>query len=170
MINQDILENQVKPIYIGVGSNLGNRVSNIEKTKFYLNYFGLKIINKSNYYETLSWPNPKDPKFLNIVLAIETDLLPTDLIKVLKKIETKLGRTKNKKNSPRECDIDIIDYKGKIISSDLVIPHKRMHLRNFVLFPLYEINKKWKHPKYKINIKKLIFSLSNKDIRSIKKY
>ncbi|MDA9598408.1 2-amino-4-hydroxy-6-hydroxymethyldihydropteridine diphosphokinase [Candidatus Pelagibacter sp.] len=83
-------------------------------------------------------------------------------------MEKKLGRKRSKKNSPRTCDIDIISYGNKILKGIITIPHARMHKRNFVLFPLYELNKKWIHPKLKINIKNLIFSLPIKDIRSIK--
>ena len=85
-----------------------------------------------------------------------------------KSIEVKLGRKKSAKNSPRECDIDIIDFNGLILNGKLNLPHKMMHKRSFVLFPLFEIEKKWFHPIKKTNIKKLIFSLSNEDIRSIK--
>ena len=72
------------------------------------------------------------------------------------------------KNSPRVCDIDIIDFKNQRVENDLILPHPRMHNRNFVLLPLFEIDKDWKHPVLKLNIKKLISSLSNSDIRSIK--
>ena len=72
------------------------------------------------------------------------------------------------KNSPRVCDIDIIDFKNQKMKKDLILPHPRMHIRNFVLLPLFEIDKDWKHPVLKLNIKKLISSLSNSDIRSIK--
>ena len=73
------------------------------------------------------------------------------------------------KNDPRECDIDIISYRNKVLNGPISIPHKRMHQRNFVLFPLYEIKKNWVHPKLKTNIQNLIFSLRIKDITSIKK-
>ena len=90
------------------------------------------------------------------------------LINKCKEIEVSLGRKKSPKNSPRVCDIDIIDYKHQQLRGDLILPHPRMHQRNFVLLPLYELNKNWVHPKSKLHIKKLIFSLSNLDIRSIK--
>ncbi len=168
MIKQDILEKQANLIYIGIGSNLGNRLKNIELAKFFLLLHQIKIIEVSKYYETLSWPDPKEPKFLNIVISIKSDLTPGKLIKIFKKIENLLGRKNKKKNSPRPCDIDIIDYKKKIFKNKIIIPHKRMHKRNFVLLPLYEICKNWIHPLSKTSIKKLIFSLSNKDIRTIK--
>ena len=169
VIKLDTSENQAKLIYIGIGSNLGNKIMNIEKAKFMLTLNKVKIIKVSSYYQSLSWPNPKKPKFLNIVAQINTNFSSIKLLRIFKLIEQKLGRKKNKKNSPRVCDIDIISYGRKILNGNISIPHKRMHKRNFVLIPLYELNKKWVHPKLKINIKNLIFSLPIKDITSIKK-
>ena len=130
--------------------------------------YNIKILESSGFYESLSWPDPNKPKFLNIVLKIRTDLPPINLLHKCKEIEKNLGRKKTKKNAPRVCDIDIIDY-GKIkLNKDITLPHPRMHNRNFVLLPLFEINKNWIHPKLKKHIKSLILSLSNKDIRTIK--
>ena len=168
MIKQDILENQVNTAYLGIGSNLGNRITNIEKAKSYLIQNKINLISISKYYETPSWPNVKNPKFINVILKIKCKLKPMDLLKLCKSIEVKLGRKKTPKNSPRECDIDIIDFDGLILKDKLNIPHKLMHKRNFVLFPLFEIEKKWLHPIQKVDVKKLIFSLPNNDIRSIK--
>ena len=168
MIKQDISENQVKLAYLGIGSNLGNKINNIEKTKFKLGQNGIKILQSSSYYESLSWPNPKNPKFLNIILKINKNFIPSELLKTCKKIERDIGRKKTAINSPRECDIDILDYENRKISGEIFLPHPRMHNRNFVLFPLFELNKDWKHPVSKHHIKTLIFLLSNRDIRSIK--
>ena len=168
MIKQDILENQVRSIYLGIGSNLGNKKKNIEKAKFKLSENYVKILQSSNYYESISWPNAKNPKFLNIVMEIKTYLKPQELLNICKKIEKNLGRKKSVRNSPRICDIDIIDYNKKSLNKDIILPHPRMHKRNFVLFPLFEINKDWVHPVSKKHIKRLILLLSNRDIRSIK--
>ena len=168
MTGQDILENQAKFIYLAIGSNLGNRFENIEKAKFKLSQNNVIILKSSSYYETPSWPNPKNPKFLNVVLNVKTKLKPLKLLNICKKIEIDLGRKKMKKNSPRECDIDLIDYLNIKISRKIILPHPRMHLRNFVLLPLFEIDKNWIHPISKQHIKNLIFSLPNRDIRSIK--
>jgi len=168
VIKQDISENQVKPIYLGIGSNLGNKRKNIENTKFYLLKNNIDILETSSYYESLSWPNHKNPKFLNIVVKIQTSFTPQKLIKKCKEIEIELGRKKMPKNSPRICDIDIIDFRSQKMSNGLILPHPRMHTRNFVLLPLFEIAKDWTHPTLKLNIKKLISLLSNSDIRSIK--
>ena len=155
-------------IYIGIGSNLGNRIKNITKAKYFLDLNGINITKSSSYYETLSWPDPNKPKFINIVVQSNTKASPEKLLKIFKSIEKKLGRKKKSKNSPRTCDIDIISYNQRILKGNITIPHKRMHKRNFVLIPLFELNKNWFHPKTNENIKKLIFSLSIKDIRSIK--
>ena len=168
VIKQGTLENPAKSIYLGVGSNLGDKKQNIELTKFKLIENNIKILQSSNYYESLSWPNPQQPKFLNIVLSVLSNLSSLELINKCKEIEVSIGRKKSAKNSPRVCDIDIIDYKNQQLRGDLILPHPRMHQRNFVLLPLYELNKNWVHPKSKLHIKKLIFSLSNLDIRSIK--
>ena len=164
-----MLENPVKPIYLGIGSNLGNKKRNIENTKSNLLKNNINILECSSYYESLSWPNHKNPKFLNIVVEISTTLRPLELLGKCKQIEKNLGRKKSVKNSPRICDIDILDYNKKRLNKGIVLPHPRMHLRNFVLFPLFEINKDWFHPVLKDHIKRLILLLSNRDITSIKK-
>ncbi len=168
MIEQDILENQVSPVYLGIGSNLGNKINNIELAKSELILNGIMIVKSSSYYESLSWPDNNNPKFYNVVVKVLTKLSPLKLINVCKTIETSLGRKKRLRNAPRECDIDIIDFNRKKMKGELNLPHSKMHKRNFVLFPLFEIDKTWKHPVSKRSIKKLLLSLKNRDIRSIK--
>ena len=168
MIKLDTLEKRVKVVYLGIGSNLGNKIHNIEKAKALLLENNLSFISISSYYETPSWPNPKNPKFINIVLKVKCSQNPAELLSLCKKIEVILGRKKSTKNAPRECDIDIIDFRGLVSKGKLNLPHKMMHKRNFVLFPLIEIEKDWFHPLFKTNIKNLILSLSNNEIRSIK--
>ena len=169
MTKQDTSENRAKIVYLGLGSNLGNRKANIEKAIIELLKNKIIILKSSSYYESLSWPNPKNPKFLNIVLKISTNLKPLELLKKCKEIEVIIGRKKASKNAPRICDIDILDYDKKKSFNKIIFPHPRMHLRNFVLMPLYEINRDWTHPVTKLHIKSLILSLSNRDITSIKK-
>ena len=163
-------------IFINIGSNLnsqdGDRIFNIKKAIDLICSEKIKIVKKSSLYETPSYPNKKNPKFLNICLQIESKYKAKELIEKFKIIEKKLQRRRGQKNQPRTCDIDIIDYKGKIISSkDLVVPHPRAHLRNFVLFPLYEISKEWTHPilnkKIDYLINKLKLNLRN-EITKIK--
>ena len=167
-IEQDISENHHEPVYLGIGSNLGNRVNNINNACYLLRSFCL-IDKISNFYETNSWPNKKHPKFLNIILKCYTKLNVISLLKTIKTIEKKLGRKKTLKNFPRSCDIDIIDFKGiKLDKKNIKIPHPRLSDRNFVLVPLYEIEKTWKHPKNNISIENLLKNLNFKSLRGIK--
>ena len=171
MKKQDISENLAKPAYLGIGSNLGDKISNIEITKAELEKYKIKILKSSSKYMSKSWPDPSMPNYINIIIKIKTSLVPLELLKICNLIELKLGRVRGKKNSPRTCDIDIIDYDKKILikkNSQLILPHPRMSKRNFVLIPLFEIDRSWIHPKSKINIVNLINSLPVKNLRSIK--
>ena len=171
MKRQDILENQVKIVFLGIGSNLGLRKTNIEKAKFLLAGYNLDFLSVSSYYETPSWPDPKKPMFLNIIIKLKCNYNPKELLKICKSIEIQLGRKKGKKNNPRTCDLDILDF-DRLVSkknSKINLPHKMMHKRNFVLFPLFEIQKNWTHPDKQIDVKTLISLLPDRDIRSIKK-
>ena len=167
-----MFEKQAKKIILAVGSNLGNRQHNIEKSKYLINSDKkIKIVSSSSFYRTESWPNNKDPYFLNIVLKCITTFNPSELFIFVKKIENSLGRSKSYKNAPRICDIDIIDYSQKNLlfsNIDLKIPHPRMHDRSFVLFPLFEIDKNWKHPKNNKKITQLLNNLPSTSLRSIK--
>ena len=82
-------------IYIGIGSNLGNRIRNIEKAKYFLKLNGINILKSSSYYETLSWPDPNEPKFLNIVIQSNTKISPKKFLEISKSVENRLGRKKN---------------------------------------------------------------------------
>ena len=155
-------------VYIGIGSNLGNRIKNIEKAKFFLKKNGINILQSSSYYESLSWPDPNKPRFINIVIRSNTKKSPKKILQIFKSIEKRLGRKRAKKNSPRTCDIDIISYGNKIITDKITIPHEKISKRNFVLIPLFEIAPNFVHPKTRESIKKLIFSLPIKDYTSIK--
>tara|TARA_B110000967_G_scaffold203371_1_gene243914 strand:+ start:1283 stop:1798 length:516 start_codon:yes stop_codon:yes gene_type:complete len=165
-------------IFLNVGSNLhstkGDRFFNLKKTLELIKLENIKIIKISSIYETPSYPNKKNPKFLNIGLEVKCDYSPENLLKKFNKIEKKLQRTRGLKNKPRTCDIDLIDYNRKIIESKKIsIPHPRAHLRNFVLFPLKEICPMWIHPilnkKLDFLIKKLSFKLRN-EITRIKEH
>ena len=171
MKKQDTLENQASRAYLAIGSNLGNKINNIELAKYELEKYKIKILKFSSNYISESWPNNSMPKYINIIIKIKTNFSPLELLKICNVIELKLGRVRTKKNSPRTCDIDIIDYDNEILSGQnnkLILPHPRMCARNFVLLPLFEVDKSWKHPKSKINIVNLINSLPIKDLRSIK--
>jgi len=170
---QDILENQVNIAYLALGSNLGDKKNNLNKSIDLIQKEGIFVKKKSKFYSTKSWPNENYPDFINSLILIETKLNIKELFLKIKKIEKKIGRTKSKRNHPRVCDIDIIDYNGEIIHIKLGnhkvnIPHKRMHNRNFVLFPLYELDKDWVHPEFNKNIVILMSNLTSDQLLGIK--
>jgi len=152
-------------IHINIGSNLdskhGSKFKNISIAINLLIDSKLKIKKISNFYETPSYPDKKLPRFANIGLLAEYDLNHSKLIKDISIIEKKIGRIKSKKNDPRVCDIDIIDFNGLVKENKfLKLPHPRSHIRNFVLYPIKEIDPKWIHPIFKKNVDFLINELS----------
>ena len=165
-------------IFLGIGSNLssnhGDRFENINLAISYIESYDIKILKKSNFYETPSYPNKSKPKFINIVVMVKTHLQPIDLVSVLIFIEEKLERKRNKKNDPRTCDIDVIDYNKQNLNfryngSDFVVPHEKISFRSFVLFPLQEISPNWRHPKTNEKIEFLINKLNQEDKMAILK-
>ena len=165
-------------LLLGLGSNLssnfGNRFKNIDMAISYLQSYEIKIVNRSSFYETPSYPDLKYPKFINVVIDVSTHLPPEDLASVLIFVEEILERKRDQKNEPRTCDIDIIDYNGEVMDfnyKNLIfkVPHEKLVYRNFVLFPLKEIAPNWAHPKTKDSIDVLINKLPNEDKKSILK-
>ena len=151
-------------IHINIGSNLdskfGTKFKNISIAINLLIESKLKIKKISNFYETPSYPNKNLPKFANIGLIAKYDFDHIKLIKEISLIEKKIGRVKSKKNDPRVCDIDIIDFNGQIKKEKLLkLPHPRSHIRNFVLYPIKEIDPNWIHPIFKKNVDFLINQL-----------
>ena len=154
-------------IHLNIGSNLnskyGSRFDNISISINLLLNSRIKIKKVSNFYETPSYPNQNFPKFLNVGLIIEYKIDFISLLNEIKLIEKKLGRIKTEKNNPRIIDIDIIDFKGLIKgTNNLILPHPKCHLRNFVLYPISQIDPNWSHPILKKNVQFLINQLSLK--------
>lgn len=147
-------------IYLSLGSNLGDREKNLETALSELENEGIVILKKSSIYETAPWGYEKQPEFLNMAMEGLTLLGPYDLLKLIKEIESKMGRKKTIKYGPRVIDIDIIFYNNIILKSKvLTIPHPLMHKRDFVLKPLCEIASEFIHPELKISVKKLLDNL-----------
>ena len=173
MKKQDTSGNQVNSVYLGFGSNLGDRKNNLNKALSLLKQENIIVKKISKLYRSKSWPNENFPEFINFVAFIETKLNLKKLFSKIKKVESKVGRIKSKRNFPRVCDIDIIDFNGQIIqkkirNNKISVPHERMHSRNFVLLPLFEINKDWFHPKLCKNIVFLLSNLSSERLLGIK--
>ncbi len=132
-------------IYLGLGSNMGNRQRNLERALDLLSG-RLRVGEISSIYETDPMGNVDQPRFLNLVCQAFTHLSPEGLLALAKGIESKMGRT-GKTQAPRPIDIDILLYGAQVIDTpELVIPHPRMTERRFVLIPLVEIAPDVIHP------------------------
>ena len=155
-------------IYIGIGSNLNGKnnetpLQNCKKALVELKK-EVNICKISSWYKSEPIPVSNQPWFINGVIEISTNKSSLDLLEFILSIEEVFGRVREKKNEARILDLDIIDYKKKIlyIKNKLIIPHPRMHERSFVLQPLSELNPKWMHPIKKKGIKELIRNLNDK--------
>lgn len=152
--------------YLGIGSNLGDRIANIETSIEYLRFIPRISVKKiSPLYETPASGGPKNqPRFLNAAVKIQTTLTPLDLLVKLKNIESKLKRKNAVHWGPRTIDLDILFYDDLVFSSsNLSIPHPLLHKRVFVLRPLVDIAPGLMHPQYKRSIKDLLKGFKNNE-------
>lgn len=133
--------------YVGFGSNLGRRAKNLARARRLLEEGGAEVTAASSIYETEPVDLTGQPWFLNQVLEIRTELDPPALLRLARSVEARLKRVMTVPKGPRTIDIDILFAAGLLIDSpELVVPHPRLHLRNFVLIPLSEIAPDFVHP------------------------
>lgn len=134
--------------YIGLGSNIGDRIDIIKKSLEIINNTpDIKVKKISSFYETEPMEYKNQDWFVNAVAEIDTELSPEELLDELNKIETEIERIRTLKWGPRNIDIDILYYDQELVAtSELQIPHIRMNSRPFVLIPLAEIAQDVKHP------------------------
>jgi len=143
-------------IYIGLGTNLGDRSSNLRTSRLFLEASLGRIKAESSIYETKAWGVEGQPDFLNQVVAIATILTPQQVLHTILAIEDAMGRVRERKWYTRLIDIDLLLYGSEIIKEvDLTVPHPYIQDRNFVLAPLAEIAGKTIHPILKKSIKEL---------------
>jgi len=127
-------------VYLGLGSNLGDRLGFIHRSIEELENSGVKVLKLSTIIETDPVGGPAQGKYLNAVLKASTTHSPEELHVIIQTIERRLGRVKKMINGPRVIDIDILLYDDiKLITQKLLIPHPRMLERDFVMEPLKEI-------------------------------
>lgn len=137
----------MKTIYLGLGSNIGDREANLAEAVGRLGAADLKVIRVSPIYETEPVDYTDQRWFLNQVVEAETTLFPVMLLSRVGRIERELGRVRRVPKGPRIIDIDILLYGRTVVRmADLEIPHPRMGERRFVLAPLADLAPELMHP------------------------
>ena len=151
--------------YLSLGSNLGDRLSNIQQAvRLLISDNNINLLRASSFYETQPWGLGGQNWFINAAIAVETEMSPVELLRVCQNIEAKLGRIREGKPkwSERAIDIDILFYDDLIFKNEILeIPHKYVHLRAFALVPMIEVNANFVHPVLKKNIIELHEALEN---------
>ena len=152
-------------VYIGVGSNLGNRKEYIDKALTLLaDTEQVKLGRVSDFLETAAFGKISQPDYLNTVVEVITSLEPDTLHKRLINIENSLGRERKEKWSSRTIDLDLLLFGDQIINTDeLTVPHSQMHLRSFVLKGLCQLNPEIIHPVIKVTAGELALRLNEHD-------
>ena len=153
-------------IFLGLGSNLGDRLKNLKKAIEEIELLVGNITQKSAVYETKAWGKNEQPDFLNMVIELKSQFSAEDVLNKTQKIETDLGRIRKEKWGSRTMDIDVLFYNNEIIVTNrLNIPHILIEKRKFVLLPLAEIAATFFHPVLKKTINQLLSeSTDNLDV------
>lgn len=140
----------LKRVFLGLGSNLGDRQTNLESATAALESAGVSILRRSSVYETEPQDFKDQPWFLNMALEVETVCFPIQLLALLHRLERTMGRIRGREavpKGPRTIDLDILLYGKAVLDVPLLtIPHPRMSERRFVLEPLLEIAPDLRHP------------------------
>ena len=157
----------VSTVYLGIGSNLGDKKENIRKAIGLLEE-QMEVPARSSIYETEPVGKIKQDMFLNCVVEARTDIPPIELFDLLKLMERKLGRIKEVKWGPRIIDLDILIYGNESIKKkSLTVPHREMHGRRFVLIPLQEIAPDFIHPALKKKIPEMLKDVPESMVKKI---
>ncbi len=156
----------MKTVYLGLGSNLGDRREHLSRARALLEASGLEITRASSIYETEPRELLDQPWFLNQVIETQTELFPRQLLARTQKVEREIGRKRTIANGPRVIDIDILLYGDSIVrAGGIEIPHPRLADRRFVLEPLAELAPDLRHPLTKKTIRDLLTRVADQTLR-----
>jgi len=156
----------LKKIYLGLGSNLGDREEMLRRAVAALDGPRLRVLRVSPVYETEPMDVRNQPWFLNVVVEAETDLFPLQLLHRTTKLEVELGRRRLVPKGPRSIDIDILLYGNAVVDTpSLEIPHPRFRERRFVLAPLADLVPELRDPVTRKSIRELLGDLQGQVVR-----
>ncbi|MEQ8176557.1 MAG: 2-amino-4-hydroxy-6-hydroxymethyldihydropteridine diphosphokinase [Syntrophomonadaceae bacterium] len=158
-------------VYLGLGSNLGDKKANLEKALEDLGSAdGVRITRVSSLYQSEPWGVKDQDDFINQVIEIETELSALDLLHLLQTIEIDMGRQRVTKWGPRNIDLDILLYGDEVLrSEELQVPHAHMRERLFVLIPLQEINSEIVFPDDGTSLREVLVRVPVRERNVIKK-
>ena len=155
------------PIYLALGSNLGDRVANLENARKALAP-KVTLIRESPIYVTPPWGYTDQPDFLNQVIEVETLLHPIPLLHKLKEIEADMGREATFRNGPRIIDLDILFYGQEVYEGELLqIPHPRLQDRAFVLVPLNDLAPDFVHPVLNESVREMLTKVDSTGVKPL---
>lgn len=144
-------------LYLLLGGNLGDRLLYLQQARARIAVQVGQIMRRSKLYETAAWGKTNQPAFLNQVLEVQTELMPTQVLQSINAIEQELGRVRQEHWGARVIDIDILFYDDLVLQTQrLTIPHPQLHLRRFTLLPLAELAPELMHPVLGENVKALL--------------
>ena len=147
----------MKGIFLLLGTNLGDRLSNLEQATAVLKTYELSIVDYSSIYESAPWGNEKQGWFLNMVLRVDTIHEPESLLNACLSAEQQMGRKRYKKWGERLIDIDVLYYDNLILESErLTLPHPGIPIRRFTLQPMVEVAPNEFHPVLHLSQKHLL--------------
>lgn len=150
-------------ILIGVGANLpganAHPLESVHQLIDRLPDYGLRLLKSSPFYETPPLGPPGQPPYINAVMRVQACLSPHALIRRLHQIEADFGRTRRIKWGPRTLDLDLLDWHGHVLNGRLVLPHRGIEKRGFVLYPLRDVAPTWHHPETGRSVARLLRDL-----------
>jgi 2-amino-4-hydroxy-6-hydroxymethyldihydropteridine diphosphokinase len=158
----------LKTVYIGLGSNLGDRIENLRGARERIETSGIRIRRNSSLYETEPRGLVEQPWFLNQVIETETTLFPRQLLARLLRIEREMGRIRTAPDGPRTINLDILLFGNAVVhAAGLEIPHPRMAERRFVLEPLAELAPGLRPPRGRRTVREMLAEVKDQTVRRL---
>ncbi len=156
----------MKTVYIGLGSNLGDRAANLGEARRRMQEIGVLISRESSIFETAPQDIIDQPRFLNQVIQAATDCLPRQLMTRLLRLERDMGRRRSVPKGPRSIDLDILYYGDSLVTiPGLEIPHPRIRERRFVLEPMAELAPDLRDVRQGLTVRQMLVTVTDQSVK-----